>query len=198
MIERRAVIGYEGFYEVDENGQVYSLDRISTGKNGFQKNKGKILKPINNKKTGYQSINLSKNGKGKKTRLHRIVAFAFLLNPENKPYVNHKDADKHNNAVSNLEWCTHEENTLHAMENDLVCRGERNGANKIKDHQVKEAFDRAKSGEFLMSLAKEFNINCGTLNKAFNRVMGCQPLTLSEKRSRGGQTKEQNKKDKND
>jgi hypothetical protein len=87
------------------------------------KNKhNKILKPSINKK-GYEVVYPSSNGtEGYKTSVmvHRLVAEAFILNPDNKPQVNHKDTDKRNNNVDNLEWVTNLENHEHKLANNLV------------------------------------------------------------------------------
>ena len=93
-----------GRYQVSNLGRVKSLI-------GHEN----ILKP--DLRTGYYSINLCKNGKYKHIRIHRLVAEAFLPNPDNLPEVNHKDEDKMNNSVKNLEWCTHAQNMAHYTEN---------------------------------------------------------------------------------
>lgn len=86
--------GYEGLYEVS------NLGRIKSFKNGSQ-----ILKPVITKK-GYFTIVLCLNGVPKRFLIHRLVAQAFIPNPDNLPFVNHKDEVKTNNVVTNLEWCT--------------------------------------------------------------------------------------------
>jgi len=68
---------------------------------------------------GYPSVNLSKNGKHCSVRLHRLIAETFIDNPESKPQVNHKDGNKLNYSISNLEWVTRSENVRHAFENGL-------------------------------------------------------------------------------
>ena len=102
MIEEwRKIVGYEGLYEVSSLGRVRSLDRYDE-RNHFRK--GKVLSPI--KDTGdYLKVNLYCNGKNKKCLVHRLVAQAFIENPDNLPEVNHKDEDKSNNRVDNLEFC---------------------------------------------------------------------------------------------
>lgn len=87
----RDIAGYEGVYSVSDDGHVF-------GKRGE-------IKPYDNDR-GYMVIDLYKNGKRKHHLLHRIVAEAFISNPEGLPQVNHKDENTHNNNVSNLEWCT--------------------------------------------------------------------------------------------
>ena len=91
------VVGYEGLYEVSENGNL---------------RKFKTHRPLRHcvHKTGYESVMLYKNGKPKRVFVHRIVASAFLDNPNRYECVNHKDETRGNNSVSNLEWCTREYN----------------------------------------------------------------------------------------
>ena len=90
------VVGYEGYYQVSNMGRVYS----------FKTNK--ILKQ--SVARGYLQVGLLDNGKQKTGIVHRLVAEAFLPNENNYPCVNHKDENRKNNNVSNLEWCTHEYN----------------------------------------------------------------------------------------
>lgn len=93
-------------YEVDENGVVYNL---TTGK--------RIRQSLN--RDGYVIVYLWKDNKPKAKTVHRLVALAFIENPENKPCVNHKDGVKHHNFVENLEWSTYSENTKHSFDNGL-------------------------------------------------------------------------------
>lgn len=79
----------------------YAVDRYG---NVFNTKFGRQLKP-NNEKSGYLSVFLFQNGKGKRIKVHRLVAEAFIPNPLNLPCVNHKDENKSNNDVNNLEWC---------------------------------------------------------------------------------------------
>lgn len=114
----KPINGYEGIYQVSNFGNVKSLDRIVKAKYGRsvnyseQKIKGRILKQ-HFTTCGYAYVALAKNGKNKTTLVHRLVANAFIDNPENFPCVNHKDENKHNNNASNLEWCSYEYNNTY-------------------------------------------------------------------------------------
>lgn len=99
----KPVVGYEGLYEVSNIGRVKSLPRKGTTK------KEKILRQYNNG-DNYIMVFLSKNDIRKKEKVHRLVASAFMPNPNNFPCVNHKDEDRQNNNIDNLEWCTYEYN----------------------------------------------------------------------------------------
>jgi hypothetical protein len=95
------IIGYEGLYYIEKNGDVYSQDIIDTN-NRFRE--GKKIKPSVHK-NGYYQVALSKNGT-KFFLVHRLVALTYIPNPNNYPCVNHKDCNRQNNNLNNLEWCT--------------------------------------------------------------------------------------------
>ena len=101
------VVGYEGLYKVSDRGNVYSVVRISSIGRRIG---GLILKP-RSLRNGYLHVNLCKNGKVKTKSIHRLVAEAFIPNPNNFPEVNHLDENKINNELSNLEWCTSKYNS---------------------------------------------------------------------------------------
>lgn len=95
------IVGYEGLYQVSSQGKVISLPKMC----GIRWDNGRILKPFVNK-DGYLVVTLSLNNKSKHFQVHRLVAEAFIPNPEQLPCVNHKDLCVNNNNVSNLEWCS--------------------------------------------------------------------------------------------
>ena len=114
----RPIKNYEGLYEVSNYGRVKRLLFIN---NNIKKSKEKVLsclKCSNNKKC-YIAFVLSKNGKEKRYYTHRLVAQAFIPNPDNLPQINHKDGNKQNNRVDNLEWCDGFYNQQHAVKTGL-------------------------------------------------------------------------------
>ena len=109
--EWRQIEGYEGYYEVSNLGNIRSVDRVVPQKNNCVKAiHGRLIRQSTHYKTGYKSVMLSKNGVHKRLSVHRLVGKAFLPNPDNLPEINHKDENKANNSVDNLEWCDHSYN----------------------------------------------------------------------------------------
>jgi hypothetical protein len=100
---------------VDENETNYSISETGEVKNDVS---GRLLNP--SIQQGYCHVGLTIDGKIRRFRVHRLVAIAFIENPENKPYVNHIDGCRSNNSVENLEWCTPAENTQHAVKTGLM------------------------------------------------------------------------------
>lgn len=106
------VAGYEGLYQVSNLGRVKSLGRIASNGKGAYVVKSRIL--LTYLDFGkYQCVKLSRNGKAKQHKVHRLVAEAFISNPNKLPCVNHKDENRQNNNVNNLEWCTHQYNNTY-------------------------------------------------------------------------------------
>ncbi len=112
---------FENGYEISTEGEVRSVDRVlirkDTGTPVFYK--GQILKQALHR-DGYKTIRISVSDKKSSYFVHRLVEMHFRPNPDNKPQVNHKDCNKTNNHISNLEWVDNSENQLHARENGLI------------------------------------------------------------------------------
>lgn len=121
MIEKwKDIEGFENLYQVSNLGNVKSLSHEVIRSNGsIQHFKERILSP-GNMTSGYKFIGLTKEKICKNYGVHRLVAQAFIPNPNNFPQVNHKDGNKENNCVNNLEWCTYSENIKHALNIGLV------------------------------------------------------------------------------
>ena len=118
-------------------------------------NTGKILKTTVNKVTGYIGVSIKPNGRSGKTiliRLHRELALLYIDNPLGLPQVNHKDGNKLNNAIENLEWCTAQFNTKHAHDNKLttIHRGHANSQSKLSKQ------DR----EFILNNYSRYDVSC--------------------------------------
>ena len=113
MEERKSIIGYEWLYEIGNFWNVKSLCKLVKHWNHYSKRKERILKL--DKSRSYYSIQLQKDWINNSYSIHRLVAEAFISNPDNKPQVNHKDWNKLNNNVENLERCTSSENQKHSI-----------------------------------------------------------------------------------
>lgn len=107
----KEVEGYEGFYQVSDRGNVKSLDRQTKG--GFFKG---YLRKLDKDKYGYWVVRLQRNGNSRTFKVHRLVALAFIDNPETRPVINHKDGNRANNLKENLEWYTVQENVQHSFD----------------------------------------------------------------------------------
>ena len=121
------VKGYENLYQSSTFGRARSVDRWVKDTNGSLRFcKGKILKPCINGR-GYFQVALYKNGKKKIHLVHRLIAEAFLPNPDNLPCVNHRDECKTNNNVENLEFCTYEYNNTYGTRIERIAEKNTNG-----------------------------------------------------------------------
>lgn len=148
------VVGYEGLYQVSNLGNVRSLDRKKEQWNGYnfstRSYKGKNIKP--QIKNNYFQVGLGKDGKIKWFMVHRLVANAFLKNQYNLPCVNHKDENKTNNKVDNLEWCTQSYNINYGSRNEKVAEKLKK---IIKSKEWCENISKAKKGKVMSIEYKE-------------------------------------------
>ena len=159
---------YEGYYEISNTGRLRSVDKEVASKAGSKQfRKGMDITP-GIRERGYKCWTFYKNGIGKTIDIHRLVAEAFIPNPENKPQVNHKDGNKLNNNVSNLEWVTNQENIKHAVQHKLhdVPSGTANKLSVLTADIVRDARKRRAKGERVSDLAKEYGVCRETLNRA--------------------------------
>ncbi len=116
------IVGYEGKYAISSHGRVYSLTRVRYNTKEGKVYRGRFLRP-NKQRNGYYAAALLSNGVTKLIKIHRLVATAFIPNPENKPTVDHIDGNPGNNHVQNLKWATVKENILNP--NTLCRRGKK-------------------------------------------------------------------------
>jgi len=138
--EFRDIVGYEGYYQVSNFGNVKSLTRTIYKTDGTtQTFKDKIKKSTYNTK-GYLQTGLTKDTIYKTHKVHRLVAMVFLDNPCDKSQINHIDGVKDNNNLTNLEWSTASENTIHAYSTGLLVQpvGSKHFASKLTEKQVIE------------------------------------------------------------
>lgn len=160
------VKGYEGKYEVSNFGRVKSLKRTRVGKGGgIYGVKEKILK-CGRKGSYDQAAIHDGNGKRKYALVHRLVAEAFLPNPEIKPCINHKNGIKTDNRIENLEWATYSENSIHAIKNGLFVpeKGSERFCAKLNEKIVLGIKLRIKNGHKLKDIAKEHKLNPVTIS----------------------------------
>jgi hypothetical protein len=129
MVEWRDINGYEGLYLVNSGGDIYSVRANKVLKQFYRGSRA------DNK---YLVVDLNSGGNRKTVSVHRVVAEAFIPNPNNLPCVNHKDGNKDNNCSDNLEWCTYSENNYHAFRTGLknIPSGTKNKNSKLSYDDV--------------------------------------------------------------
>ena len=126
---------------------------------------GRILKPRPYTRD-YLYVCMWQNGKTHTKRLHRLIALTFIPNPENKPEVSHKDLNKNNNAVENLEWVTSSENTIHAKENGrggAFLKGSKHPESKLKEQDVLDIIEGISDGFYHKDIAKYYGVSRHTI-----------------------------------
>ena|SRR5690554_2824929 len=145
------VPGFDGMYQISNSGRVRSWRNNRWGR----AKRPKILQS-HTLKNGYDAVSL---GRGNKMYIHRIMATAFIPNPENKPQVNHIDGNKVNNRISNLEWVTQKENSIHASNNGLLPVGEDRYNSVLTNTDVIKIKALLKQGRLThREIAKKFGI----------------------------------------
>lgn len=159
------VSGYEGLYQISNFGRIKSFPRNGTGK------EIKILRP-GLTKDGYLRIYLYKNNTPRRFNIHRLVAETFISNSENKPHVNHKDGNKFNNCVKNLEWSTVAENNQHAYDAGLKKAVGNSADSKLTSEQIywiREHYIPRNKEYGERALAKKFNVTQSTISNVILR-----------------------------
>ena len=165
----KPVVGFEGLYEVSSHGKVRSCERPRRDK-PFGTLRSRLRK-IDASRRYPQVALLNREGAKTTISLHRLVATAFLPNPDNKPCINHKDGNSKNALVENLEWVTYQENLTHAIQTGAAARnGAGNPNAKLCEEQVHQILARLRAGENSFEIAEDFPISpAGVLDIAMNR-----------------------------
>lgn len=145
------------FYYATEDGHIYS-----------SKSRRLITERLNNK--GYKIVNLSIDGKCKTFSVHRLIAQAYIPNPNNLPTINHKNGIKTDNRIENLEWVTFSENTTHAVATGLLMpakgRDTKNG--RFEDEDIKRIKELYSQGLSQYKIAEMYNVTRGTIQQILN------------------------------
>lgn len=167
--------GFEGHYQISNTGKVKSLARMRQGRNGSLVPLQERLLKLKTNKAGYKCVHLRCMEYQCWPNIHRLVAEAFIANPENKPTVNHIDANKENNNVDNLEWSTHSEQMVHAVDNNLL---EVRGSPKYSKEFKKQMLDYYNTNNIsITALSKIFGVSERTAGRIVNE--GVKPRTTT-------------------
>lgn len=198
------IIGYEGLYQVSNMGRVKSLEKKCCRDN-YNRVIDEFIKKTQISKKGYINVSLTKNKNKKTFKVHRLVAQAFIPNPNNYPQVNHLNEDKTDNRVENLEWCTQEQNINYGVRNEKASKGisiALKGKKKSQEHRDKLSQVKSKpivqidkSGLIIgvydsaRQASKELGINrgniCGCCNGRYKSAGGYQWKYLEELKKAG-------------
>ena len=167
-MEWKPVIGYEGIYEVSYDGQVRThADKVTQSElHGTRHWKQRVLKQKTDK-NGYKRVMLYKEKRAKTILVHRLVAEAFLINGKNLKLINHIDANTGNNHVSNLEWCNHRDNLLHAYQNDLNKKPDKIVLVDKQTNVARYFYSKAEASRFL---GKNHGYVSGALKKGRSEI----------------------------
>ena len=167
------IVGYEGLYQISDKGRVRSLDRYVRSKYGVRLAKGRMV-ATSYDTAGYPKVTLHKEGKRKTKLVHRLVMENFTDEPFNET-VNHKDGIKTNNDITNLEWCTYQENTLHAYKIGLMVpiqgkkigKKNHNGSKPVVQYTVKG--DLVKEYPSMRQAQRETGIHTSAIGKSVRK-----------------------------
>ena len=168
----KPVKGYEEYYEVSTDGEIRTIERHIVFPTYSYLKKQKLLKQFVDGR-GYMHVKLyDGKGKPKSMTTHKVVAITFLENPENLPEINHKDANKLNNCLSNLEWMSRGDNIKHAYKHrdPKTYKGSGNKLAKLTEEQVIEIRkERELYKTTYEQLAKKYNVGITLIGYIVNR-----------------------------
>ena len=133
----KAIQGYAGSYSASDDGRIFSHHTQ------------RWLKPAVHKDVGYLHVDLWQFGEGRSFFVHRLIASTFIPNLQTKPEINHKDGDRQNNKVTNLEWVTSSENSIHAVQLGL-----RTYTNRLTKQEFEDCLEDVINGESYLSLSR--------------------------------------------
>lgn len=179
----KSIVGYEGYYEVSNSGRIKSLTRTETyfhataGKLVSRTRQGRMME-LKEDRYGYMTVHLRMDGSSKHCTVHRLVAEAFIPNAFNKSTVNHKNCDKKDNSLCNLEWATVSEQTKHAYDNGLIKHlkpvvraGEAHYLFKTPPEIVSEILRLRGEGNTLTKIAESLGLGTSTVCRIIRREM---------------------------
>lgn len=172
------VLGYEGTYKVSNTGIVKSIDRTIKTINGkLVFKKGKVLKQYEDK-YGYLVVGLRKSGSKPKTiKVHRIVATAFLSNVSEKLTVNHKDFNRKNNNVSNLEFCDIGKNVKYSHKNKRYPTNSKHGRSKLTETEVSQIREMYSKNTSPTLLSRKYKVSRSTIHRIVKFEIRKEPQT---------------------
>lgn len=185
--EWKDIEGYEGLYKISNSGKILKLPYTILDKESNIRNYkgGSTPTPINS--SGYKKCILRKEGIAKNYYLHRLMAIAFIPNPNNYPVINHKDGNKLNCNLSNLEWCTHSDNDKHSLNMGLRSTSAYNkikvgeNSRRFSDEDVCEIFDMFESGMSKQEISEKFgcysSVICNIINGKTYKAVEIDELT---------------------
>ena len=158
MTEWKPVKDYEGIYEVSNRGDVRNVKTRRTLKHGRNK--------------GYASVNLYIGERKYKTKkVHRLIAEAFIANPDGLPVINHKNGNKLDNRIENLEWCTQAHNIQHMIDEGLHSgRGGTHWNARLNEEIVRKMRSLRKAGRSVNEIARQFGVKANTASSAISGV----------------------------